>query len=178
MIMTFQIYRMGNSCSHERTRVLRVIDSDKGIISTSQIVEVECLDCLTNGEPTVIRKENVVGNLTGHVYSQKSIDKKKCCHKKFDVDESTIQKKSEPTLEGTLMGMFTAGWFETRHHYLVGKATCNRCNRTFWVECDYHTENKWENYEKRSVEVRKQWKIVEKSVPDTHATKKEIAYVD
>lgn len=177
MKLCFLLIAMGNACNHERTKIIRTIDENKGLLFTTKIVEARCLDCLTNGQPTIFRKELTQGKITGFVYSKNDIDTKECKHKDFVVDERTEKRGSDSTLSGTMIGMLTAGWFEPRHHYIVAEATCNRCTAKFYVSCSYYSENKWKNYVRESVETRGKWKIVMKKVSKTN-TKSEIAYVE
>lgn len=169
---------MGNSCQHQRTELITTISEDKGLFLSSKIVELKCLDCLTGGQPTVFRKEITQGRLTGHVYSQGNVDKKNCKHDHFEVDPATEKYQSRPTLSGTLLGMVTARFLESRDCYISGIGTCTRCQAKFNVECSYSRQTKWENYQQQTVETRKQWEIVKVRVPVHNTTKEEISYVN
>jgi hypothetical protein len=167
-----------NNCTHARTETVEVVNSEKGLLYESQIVKVKCLDCMTNGQPTFFNKEIVKGNVTGHVYSDKPIDKTTCKHAKFIVDESTIESKAEDTLEGVVLGMLTAHWFKPQRHYLIAVAKCVKCERKFLVKCYYHTERVWENYKQTEKQIRGNWEIVVNNVRQQSQTvKEEIAYV-
>ena len=155
---------MGNNCKHLRTEVVETLNEDKNILFTNKIVISKCLDCLTDGKPTLIRNEVKQGNLTGYTYANNSIDKKNCKHEKFTVDPSTYEYYEEDTLGGTLMAMFTARWIHPKNHYIAAIGCCDRCDLRFYVKCLYTTENKWENYQQQQKQKCSDWTIVYKTV--------------
>jgi hypothetical protein len=158
--------------------VIRVVREEKGIVFTSQIVEMQCADCLTGGIPTTFKKEVTTGNLTQMVYSEKVVNTTDCEHRDFEVDETTVKKQSDTTLGGTIAGMLTAGWFQTRYYYLTAQAKCIRCDRKFRVRCDYSREVRWENYKEVESERREAWEIVMIRVDNPQQEKiSQIAYV-
>lgn len=169
---------MGNSCEHSRTEFVRTLDKQNGILFSKEVAEFKCLDCMTDGEPTIIRKDVTKGRVTGCSYSSSKINKNDCRHKRFNVDESTEERKSEATFSGSLLGAITVGWIEPRNHYIVAVATCKRCTAKFHVRCSYYAHNKWEEYEHKTVESRGHWKIVTVKIPhESTRYKEEISYV-
>lgn len=151
---------MGNTCKHERTELVEVLSEDKGILFANKIIMVKCKDCMTNGEPTLIRKEVNQGRLTGHIYCNNDVNKNNCKHENFTVDSTTEQYCHRESLSGVLVGMLTAHWFEPKCHYIIAVATCDKCGSKFHVECSYTKENKWENYQQKKIENRGNWNIV------------------
>lgn len=149
---------MGNiDCKHEDTEIVETVNEKQDLFFNRKIVIVRCKHCLTNGEPTLIRKEVVEGLLTEIIYSNKVVDSNKCKHKNFTVDSSTEEYYQETTTEGIFLGMLTAHWFEPKNYYIKGIACCDRCGYKFPVKCSYTTETKWINYERKSFENRDKW---------------------
>ena len=127
----------------------------------------------------MVRRELTTGNLTSFTYHTSNIDVASCKHKKFEVDETSIEKRSEKTLSGSILGMMTAGWLETRYHYLVGKARCYRCDRRFLARCEYTDATVWSDYKKVNEQKREPWTIMTRSVvKNASTTEKEILYIE
>lgn len=62
---------MENTCKHSRIKEVEVVKNTTGFVTNTQIVTFVCLDCVTNGSPTIIHKEIVSGRLTGHLYRER-----------------------------------------------------------------------------------------------------------
>ena len=155
---------MGNNCEHTRTELIETVNEDKNILFTKKTIIVKCLDCLTDGKPTLIRKEINEGNLTGHIYSNNIIDKKECKHDKFTVDDSTYQYHQKDSLFGLLLAMGTARWIHPKTHYIIAIGYCDRCGAGFNVECEYTIEKKWDNYDKKEIQKFGDWTICYKTI--------------
>lgn len=146
-----------SDCKHERRELIRVVGKEEGALAYSEFADWKCLDCLTNSKPTTLRIEQVKGNLTDHVYSEKIYSEfarhDKCDHHTFHVDKNTLHKESfhEPSFEDILLK--NSG----NYSWNVAAAECVRCSRKFKVRCAFKKDSQWENYQH-----------VVTSVPDEH----------
>lgn len=115
---------MGNECKHERTEFIRNVYEINGTLFHTKIVEEKCLDCLTEEQPTLLRKHYRDGSQTGIIYAVNKVDKAKCKHEYFDVDSKTERQKSNSSLFGLI-----------NDNYIEAVGTCKRCESKFLVSC-------------------------------------------
>ena len=167
---------MGNSCQHSRFSVIQETEIDNNLLFKIKVVECECLDCLTKGNPTVFHKKIKQGALTNMVYSDQLVDPKQCDHSDFEVDQSTEIYNQRDTLGGTVLSMLSARLLETKEYFITAVARCKLCGSKFKVSCTYSNEKVWDNYVQHTIENRSKWQIVTIDVP-SNQTKKEIQYV-
>lgn len=146
-------------CDHKNSTEKSIIHEDKGLLFSYSIIEYECNDCLTDGKPTLFRKEITNGNITGMTYSSQKCEPRNCKHKLFQVDDSTIKTCSESSLSGALTGLLTAGWLHFDHKFLQAEAICLKCKRKFLVQSNYHINEEWEDYKIVKTRVIEEWRI-------------------
>jgi hypothetical protein len=124
---------MGNYCNHEKTKYIRDIETDSGILFTDKLIEEQCLSC-----GNLIRKKITIGKITGRAYgSSEFIDKKTCKHDRFTVDEKTLENHTN--YADTYMQALTFG---SKSGYSIAEANCAVCDARFYVQRNYG--NKWE----------------------------------